>query len=78
MYFVYIIKCSNAQYYTGLTRDIRVRMLKHKTGDVKFTKPFLPIQLVFCSCFSNQHKAAMFEKYLKTHSGKAFRNKHLV
>ncbi|HBU07457.1 MAG TPA: hypothetical protein DEB09_05245 [Candidatus Magasanikbacteria bacterium] len=78
MYFVYILKCSNQQYYTGLTGNICDRMIRHKKGEVKFTKPFLPVKCVFIACFPNKIKAAKFEKYLKTHSGMAFRNKRLV
>lgn len=78
MYFVYILKCSNSQYYTGMTSNLRLRLQAHMKGGVKFTKPFLPVKIIFIACFSNKKKAGFFEKYLKTHSGKAFRNKRLI
>ena len=78
MHFVYILKCNNGQYYTGLSGNIRERMLSHNRGEVKFTKPFLPVRCLFVACFPNKEKAARFEKYLKSHSGSAFRNKRLV
>ncbi|MBU2542131.1 GIY-YIG nuclease family protein [Patescibacteria group bacterium] len=78
MHFVYILKCKNGQYYTGITRDIKSRIAKHRKGEVKFTKPFLPVKCIFISCFPSKNKAAEFEKYLKTHSGSAFRNKRLI
>lgn len=32
MYFVYIIKCSDASLYTGITTDVVRRFAEHKNG----------------------------------------------
>ena len=61
-----------------MSGNITERLKAHGRGEVKFTKPFLPVKCVFVACFSSKIKAATFEKYLKSHSGKAFRNKHLI
>ena len=77
-YAVYILKCSNGQYYTGFTEDIQKRLKKHNHGEVHFTKDKLPVQLVHLSMFPEKKKACDFERYLKTGSGAAFRNKRLL
>ena len=47
-------------------------------GSVESTKNLRPVKLVYYSAFSSQKKATDFEKYLKTSSGFAFRNKRLI
>ena len=77
-YAVYILKCTNEKYYTGYTTNIIDRLIEHRKGEVSFTKDKLPIQLVHLSLFANKQKAYDFERYLKSGSGIAFRNKRLV
>ena len=78
MYFVYILKCKNASFYVGCTQNIKDRLSRHNKGYVPVTKPLLPIKLICCITFVNKYKAFEFEKYLKSGSGRAFTNKHLV
>lgn len=77
-YAVYIIRCSNNQYYTGYTENFNKRILAHSTGEVRFTKDKLPVELVHLSLFPDKKKAYDFERYLKSGSGVAFRNKRLL
>lgn len=77
-YAVYILKCSNGQYYTGFTRNIKRRLKEHRNGEVRFTKNKLPFEAVHVSLFSNKQKAYDFERYLKSGSGIAFRNKRFI
>ncbi|MGB5458961.1 MAG: GIY-YIG nuclease family protein [Eudoraea sp.] len=77
-YAVYILKCSNGQYYTGFTRNIKRRLKEHRNGEVRFTKNKLPFEVVHVSLFSNKQKAYDFERYLKSGSGMAFRNKRFI
>lgn len=77
-YAVYILKCSNGQYYTGFTRNIKRRLKEHRNGEVRFTKNKLPFEVVHVSLFSNKQKAYDFERYLKSGSGIAFRNKRFI
>jgi putative endonuclease len=78
MWIVYILKCSDNSYYTGCTSNLGERIIKHNSGYVHFTKDKLPVQLIAYITFTNKYKAYDFEKYLKSGSGIAFRNKHLV
>ena len=78
MHYVYILKCNNDTYYTGCTSNLKNRIERHKKGQVHYTKNKLPIKLITYFAFSDKYKAYEFEKYLKSGSGIAFRNKRLI
>ncbi|MDP6575634.1 MAG: GIY-YIG nuclease family protein [Candidatus Peribacteraceae bacterium] len=78
MYYVYILKLKNKQYYIGCTKDLRSRLKKHKHHAVPTTSRIRPEELVFYAAFKSKEKAYVFEKYLKSSSGFAFRNKRLI
>ena len=78
VYYVYILKLSNGDFYTGLTNDLERRVKEHQSGKNPSTKNCLPCELVSYVAFESKEKAESLEKYLKTGSGVAFRNKHLV
>lgn len=77
-YAVYILKCKDGSYYTGFSSNIYNRVKADKAGEVKYTKSRLPVELIHISFFKEKQKAYDFERYLKTGSGIAFRNKRLV
>ena len=76
--FVYILFCNDGTYYSGCTNNIEERLIRHQKGYVDSTKNKLPVKLVFHCTFIDKSKAFEFEKYLKSGSGIAFRNKHLI
>ncbi len=80
MYYVYIIQSINfpKQFYTGFSETIRNRVNSHNSGKLVHTSKFKPWKLVFYSAFGDKKVALDFEKYLKTASGIAFRNKRLI
>jgi putative endonuclease len=78
MWFVYLLKCSDGTFYTGCTNDLDERLLRHRKGQVHYTSDKLPIELVTFIAFSDKYKAYAFEKYLKSGSGIAFRNKRFI
>lgn len=77
MYYVYILKSINFpdKIYIGYTTDLTVRLETHNAGGSVYTKSWLPWEMVFYAAFSDQAKALEFEKYLKSHSGRAFASK---
>jgi putative endonuclease len=77
-YAVYILKCNDKTFYTGFTTKIESRLKAHNKGEVHYTKSRLPIELVHLSLFKNNQKAYDIERYLKSGSGIAFRNKRLI
>lgn len=78
MWYVYILKCSDDSYYTGCTGNLKKRLNQHSEANVHYTKDKLPIELVTYIAFNDKYKAYQFEKYLKSGSGIAFRNKRLI
>ena len=78
MYYSYILKLQNNKYYSGYTNNLKERFAQHQNGLVESTKNFRPLKLVFYAAFLTQKLALNFEKYLKTESGFAFRNKRLI
>ena len=77
MYYVYNLKCKDG-YYVGCTDNLKERIYRHQKGRVPATAKRLPLKLDFYFAINNRYKAFEFEKYLKSGSGRAFINKHLV
>ncbi len=77
-YAIYILKCVDNTYYTGFSANIHDRIAAHQAGEVKYTKTRLPVELVHLALFVHKKKAYDFERYLKSGSGIAFRNKRLI
>jgi putative endonuclease len=78
MWFVYILRCSDGNLYTGCTSNLDERLRRHKLGYVTATKFRLPVVLITYIVFMEEDKAFAFEKYLKGGSGRAFVNRHLL
>ena len=78
MYYVYILKLVNKKHYVGFSSNLRKRIKAHKLGNVQQTRKFQPIRLIFYAAFESKTRAVQFEKYLKSSSGFAFRNKRLI
>jgi predicted GIY-YIG superfamily endonuclease len=78
-FYVYILQSESdlPHYYTGFTEDLKDRLAHHNSGKVPATAPFRPWQFKTCISFLNRERALAFERYLKTHSGRAFAIKHL-
>ncbi len=75
---VYLLrsKSDNTKYYKGYTKDVSARLMKHNNGEVISTAKYRPWVLQTLFSFDSKEKAIRFEKYLKTHSGRAFSSKH--
>ena len=78
MHYVYLLELSNKDFYVGSTKNLKSRLKKHQSSTVPHTSKFCPVKLVWYAAFEDIEKSISFEKYLKSSSGKAFRNKRLV
>ncbi len=80
MFYVYIISSIQKpdEIYTGFTEDLQQRIEDHNSWKSPHTSKFIPWKLLFYSAFQDKQQALNFEKYLKTASGVAFRNKRLI
>ena len=65
-WYVYILLCRDGTLYTGITNDIKKRMLAHEKGkDAKYTKVRGPFKLVYENTFNNQSMAMKEENRIK-------------
>jgi len=79
MYFVYILQSDqDATFYVGFSENIEQRVEEHNRHLAKYTSTKAPYRLVWYGAFRDKKTALSFEKYLKSSSGFAFRNKHLL
>ncbi len=77
-HYVYILVSEKypEKHYTGLTNDLSARLIKHNHSEVTHTSRFKPWVIETAVSFRSRKKAAEFEIYLKSHSGRAFASKH--
>ncbi len=66
-YTVYMLRCSDGSYYTGITNDIERRFHEHENGynNTGYTFKRRPLLLVFTEHFSDPGDAIAFEKQIK-------------
>ncbi len=77
--YVYLLisEADCARHYVGLTDDLKDRIRHHNAGEVSHTAKYRPWRVSVAVAFEDRTKAAEFEKYLKSHSGRAFAKRHL-
>lgn len=69
--YLYILKCSNGHYYTGSTKDLKLRLAEHQNGvGSEYTKNNLPLELVYVEEYDNIDKAFYREKQIQGWSKK--------
>ena len=80
MWYVYVLRSVEdpEKEYTGATEDLKERLAAHNSGKSVHTAKYRPWELVWYSAFPDKHRALAFEKYLKSHSGRAFAKKRLI
>jgi putative endonuclease len=79
MRYVYLLQSESAadQRNIGVTSDLRQRLVEHNAGKSRHTSKFVPWKPVTYIAFSDERKAAIFERYLKSGSGHGFARKRL-
>ncbi len=80
MWNVYIIKSIPFpdQEYTGATANLKQRFADHNAGLSPHTVKFKPWNLICYIAVEDKFHALELEKYLKSHSGRAFAKKRLL
>ncbi|WP_022767579.1 MULTISPECIES: GIY-YIG nuclease family protein [unclassified Butyrivibrio] len=72
-HYAYIVECADGTYYCGYTNDLEKRIETHNRGKgAKYTKPRLPVVLVYFEEFETKEEAMSREWHLKqlTHAQK--------
>ncbi len=65
-WFVYIVQCSDASLYTGITVDLEQRLLRHNQGEgARYTRARLPVRLVYSETAADRAAASRREWQIK-------------
>lgn len=64
--YMYILECSDGSYYTGSTKDLKLRFEQHQNGEgANHTKKRLPVKLVYFEEFNRIDEAFYREKQVQ-------------
>jgi putative endonuclease len=76
--YVYVLQSTSdpRRHYTGLTANLKDRLRRHNAGEVLHTAHARPWEIRVAVAFKERSRAAEFEKYLKSHSGRVFASRH--
>ena len=76
--YVYILQSvvNPDRFYVGLTDNLDESLRKHNAGEVTHSAKFKPWVIKTAVAFRDRERAAGFERYLKSGSGRAFARKH--
>ena len=78
MYYTYVLhSMSDMKFYTGYTKDLKLRYEQHNNGLVESTKDRRPLKLIYYEACFDQEDALKREKYFKTFHGKMFLKRRL-
>ncbi len=67
-YILYILRCSDSTFYTGITTDIEKRISQHNgtlPGGAKYTKGRSPVELLYQESYENRSEATKRELQIK-------------
>jgi len=65
-WMVYILKCSDGTFYTGISNNLKARIEKHNSGKgAKYTKPRRPVNLVYSEICSDKSSSLKREMQIK-------------
>jgi putative endonuclease len=78
--FVYVIRSLKdpTRQYVGRTYDIASRLASHNAGESPYTIKHRPWQIVVLVQFLSEQRAAEFQKFLKSASGRAFTKQYFA
>ncbi len=78
MYYTYVLQSKkDGIFYTGFTKDLKLRFEKHQKGQVASTKDRRPLELIYYEACIDRDDATHREKYLKTYHGRMFIKRRL-
>ncbi len=69
--WMYILECADGSYYTGSTKNLKLRLEQHQKGEgANHTKKRLPVKLVYFEEFQRIDEAFYREKQIQKWSRK--------
>jgi putative endonuclease len=71
MGYLYMLKCCDGSYYTGSTKNLKLRLWQHQNGEgVNFTRKRLPVELIYFEEYPRIDTAFYREKQVQNWSRK--------
>ena len=66
-WYVYIVECADGSLYTGITTDVKRRLLEHNYSfkSAKYTRSRRPVRLVYVEEVTNRSEASKREYQIK-------------
>ncbi len=66
-YWVYLLRCADGSYYTGVTNNIDRREWEHNAGilECAYTHSRRPVKLVYADVHADINQAIAWEKHVK-------------
>jgi len=78
MYYTYVLQSEkDGNFYSGFTKNLKLRFDQHYKGQVESTKDRRPIKLIYYEACLKEEDALRRERYFKTYNGKRFLHKRL-
>ncbi|MFH1233384.1 MAG: GIY-YIG nuclease family protein [Patescibacteria group bacterium] len=67
MYYLYILKCTDKTLYTGITTNLKRRIVEHNSSKLgaRYTSSRRPVKLVYSKKFKNRSIASKEEAKVK-------------
>jgi len=67
MWYLYILQCNDNSFYTGITKDIPQRLIRHNSGKgARYTNSRRPVKLVYFEQYDNESDARKREWEIKS------------
>ena len=65
-WLVYILRCKDGSFYTGITSDLTKRLAAHQNGTAsRYTRSRLPVKLIYLESAANRSVATKRELKIK-------------
>ena len=82
MFYTYVLLCTDfkrnrRKFYIGSAEDLRERVKRHKNGDIKTTKSYDKVMLIYYESCLNKTDMRKREIQLKTGFGRGYLNKRM-
>jgi len=73
VFYTYVLLSErDKKFYTGFTKNLKLRFEQHKKGQVESTRNRRPLILIYYEACLDRNDALKREKYFKTYNGKRF------
>jgi len=78
MYYTYVLQSEkDMRFYSGFTKDLKLRFAQHEKGRVESTRDRRPLKLIYYEACIDRNDATHREKYFKTYNGKRYLHRRL-